>query len=84
MLNGTLSKARTLVGTPYYLSPEILKSMPYNAKTDIWSLGVMLYEMTALRLPFSHPDFAALGTQICQKKYHPLPENYSHALRNII
>ncbi len=48
VLSNTKSKAKTVVGTPYYLSPEIIESQPYNFKSDIWSLGVLLYEMCAL------------------------------------
>ena len=48
VLSDTRSKAKTVVGTPYYLSPEIIKSEPYSFKSDIWSLGVLLYEMCAL------------------------------------
>jgi len=44
--------ARSMVGTPYYLSPEIIEGRPYSFKSDIWSLGVMLYELCALRPPF--------------------------------
>jgi NIMA (never in mitosis gene a)-related kinase len=43
ILNKTMEKARTVVGTPYYLSPEIIESKPYSFKSDIWSLGVLLY-----------------------------------------
>ena len=48
VLSETKSKAKTVVGTPYYLSPEIIKSEPYSFKSDIWSIGVLLYEMCAL------------------------------------
>ena len=48
VLSNTRSKAKTVVGTPYYLSPEIIKSESYSFKSDIWSLGVLLYEMAAL------------------------------------
>ena len=47
------AKAKTVVGTPYYLSPEIIQSKPYSFKSDIWSLGVLLYEMCALQPPFN-------------------------------
>lgn len=44
--------ARTMVGTPYYLSPEMCEEKPYNEKSDIWALGCVLYEMCALKHPF--------------------------------
>ena len=40
------------VGTPYYLSPEQMDEQPYNEKADIWALGIILYELCALRHPF--------------------------------
>jgi len=42
----------TQTGTPYYASPEVWNEEPYNYKSDIWSLGCVLYEMTMLRPPF--------------------------------
>lgn len=44
-LNSTQDKAMTLVGTPYYLSPEVCKNEPYTYKADIWALGCVLYEL---------------------------------------
>ena len=41
-----------MVGTPYYLSPEIIEDLPYDFKSDIWSAGVVLYECCTLRHPF--------------------------------
>ena len=52
VLRNTMEVAKSMVGTPYYLSPEIIEGRPYSFKSDIWSLGVMLYEMCALRPPF--------------------------------
>jgi NIMA (never in mitosis gene a)-related kinase len=37
--------ARTMVGTPYYLSPEMCEEKPYNEKSDVWALGCALYEL---------------------------------------
>ena len=51
-LNATNNMAKTIVGTPYYLSPELCEEKPYNNKSDIWSLGCVLYELCTLRHPF--------------------------------
>ena len=53
VLSNTRSRAKTVVGTPYYLSPEIIRQEGYSFKSDIWSLGVLLYEMAALQPPFN-------------------------------
>ena len=52
ILNGTHDYARTCIGTPYYLSPEVWESKPYNSKSDLWAMGCVLYEMTTLRHAF--------------------------------
>lgn len=44
--------AKTLVGTPYYLSPELCEGKLYNEKSDIWALGVVLYETCTGKYPF--------------------------------
>ena len=46
----------TQIGTPYYSSPEIWRNYPYTAKTDMWSLGCVLYEIMALKTPFLGQD----------------------------
>ena len=84
VLGGTREKALSIVGTPLYLAPEILRQQPYNQKSDIWALGTLLYEMAALRPPWNCRDLSELGVQICQNKYPPLPEMYSWPLKNIV
>ena len=54
ILDSTNGEAMTYAGTKFYLSPEIVNRQPYNQKTDIWSLGVVLYEMCALERPFKN------------------------------
>lgn len=45
-------RAICAVGTPYYMSPECIKGLPYEFSSDIWSLGCLLYELITLRNPF--------------------------------
>eukprot|EP00961_Rhodomonas_salina_P173754 2343265-Rhodomonas_salina.1 len=51
-LNSAQPMAVSVVGTPLYLSPELCNGQPYNTKSDVWALGVLLYEMCARRAPF--------------------------------
>lgn len=74
----------TFVGTWYYISPEIILSKPYNFKTDIWSLGVILYEMCCLRLPFRGANQFILQRKIKAGKYNPIPSRYSSDLRRLV
>ena len=55
VLAGTHQLASTAVGTPYYLSPEICENKPYDHKSDVWSLGCILYELCAQRHPLTAP-----------------------------
>lgn len=52
--------ANTMVGTPYYLAPEVLASAPYAFSADCWSLGVILFELLTLSRPFESPHLGAL------------------------
>ena len=52
VLEGTMDFAKTCIGTPYYMSPEIFKNKPYNHKSDVWALGCVLYELTTLNHAF--------------------------------
>jgi NIMA (never in mitosis gene a)-related kinase len=77
VLQSTVDHAKTIVGTPYYLSPEIIENKPYNFKSDMWSLGVLLYEMCALKPPFNGGSLHVLAMQIVRGVYSPLPTHYS-------
>ncbi|KAM8855696.1 serine/threonine-protein kinase Nek5 isoform 2-T4 [Spinachia spinachia] len=84
MLNNTMELARTCVGTPYYLSPEICESRPYNNKTDVWSLGCVLYELCTLRHPFEGSSLRQLVGRICRGSFNPAPSHYSYDLRLLV
>ena len=52
ILESTLARASTVVGTPNYLSPELCENKPYGPASDVWALGCVLYELCALKRPF--------------------------------
>lgn len=74
------------VGTPLYMSPELLKGDGYDLKSDIWSLGCVLYEMAKLRSPFKTDDqnLYALFQRITTCEYPPLDEGLSKDLRDLV
>ena len=74
----------TQAGTPYFASPEVWKDKPYGFKSDIWSLGCIAYEMTALHLPFQAKDMGTLYKKVTRGEYKPLPMQYSVDLRGVI
>ena len=83
-LKQSMEKIKSVVGTPYYMSPEICDNKDYTNKTDIWSLGVVLYELCALRPPFDSVSIAGLALRICRGEYSPIPSVYSDDLRKLV
>jgi NIMA (never in mitosis gene a)-related kinase len=63
----------TQTGTPYYASPEVWKDKPYDSKSDIWSVGCVLYEMCSLNPPFKANDMSGLFQRITKGIYSPIP-----------
>ncbi|KXS15482.1 kinase-like protein [Gonapodya prolifera JEL478] len=76
--------ARTYVGTPFYMSPELVNEAQYNTKSDIWSLGCLVYEMCALEPPFQAKSQSGLAAKIKLGKIPEIPKCYSNELRNAI
>lgn len=73
-----------MVGTPYYLSPEIVESKNYSFKTDIWSLGVILYELCTLKPPFEGNSLPQLAMKIVRGQYTPVPSHFGWDIRNLV
>ncbi|XP_034386897.1 serine/threonine-protein kinase Nek1 isoform X13 [Cyclopterus lumpus] len=84
VLNSTVELARTCIGTPYYLSPEICENKPYNNKSDIWALGCVLYEMCTLKHAFEAGNMKNLVLKIIRGSYPPVSGHYSPELRSLL
>lgn len=84
VLANTAGFAHTLVGTPYYLSPELCEEKPYNSKSDVWAVGCVLYEMCTLKHPFDARNQAALILKILKASYSPVSGAYSEELRLLV
>ena len=76
--------ANTVVGTPYYMSPESCQSQPYTAKSDVWSLGIILYELCTLKHAFTADNLLGLVFKIVSDKHEPIGPNYSDELKGLI
>jgi len=74
----------TQTGTPYYASPEVWKDQPYDIKSDIWSLGCVLYEMITLKPPFRAEDMASLYKKVLRGSYPKIPSTYSSDLAALV
>ena len=74
----------TQTGTPYYASPEVWKDKPYDHKSDVWSLGCVLYEMITLRPPFRAKDMEGLFNKVCKGQYSRIPDRFSDDLFKIV
>ena len=77
--------AKTFIGTPYYLSPEICMEKPYNDKSDVWAIGCILYELCTFNYPFNAKSQGALLLKILNSQPEKIDNNYySKDLQNMI
>ncbi|XP_017271760.1 serine/threonine-protein kinase Nek3 isoform X2 [Kryptolebias marmoratus] len=84
VLNSSKAYAQAYVGTPYYVAPEIWDNKPYNNKSDVWSLGCVLYELCTLRHPFQASSWKSLILKVCRGAYPPLPNYLPYELHYLI
>lgn len=75
---------QTQTGTPYYASPEVWRDEEYDASSDVWSLGVVIYEMLALRPPFVASDMNQLFRRVCRGHFPRIPSHFSNDIWNVV
>jgi len=81
VMSCTGAYARTFVGTPYYVSPEVIQEKPYAWPADVWSMGCIWFQMCAQRVPFEARNITELAQKILYGRIPTLPEGYSDAAR---
>jgi serine/threonine protein kinase len=83
-LDGTGDLAKTLIGTPFYLAPEIWDQKPYDMAADIWSLGTLLYELCTLKKPYEGENAQGLFMAVMKRVRAPIPDFYSPELTQLV
>jgi serine/threonine-protein kinase len=69
--NTTLTQSDRVVGTPSYMAPEVITGAPAGPRSDLYSVGVMLFEMLTKRLPYAAPN---ANVMLAKHAYAPIPE----------
>ncbi|CAE7497024.1 NEK1 [Symbiodinium sp. KB8] len=80
----TIAVAKTQIGTPYYLSPELCQEKEYNFPSDIWAMGCILYELCARKVPFDAPNIPGLVREIVRGTIPSVPASYSPFVRELV
>ena len=88
-LSSSYETTETMVGSPVYMAPEILKGQPYNLKADIYSLGVVLYEMLYGVVPFEDYNIPGLLNKIKEgnlvfHSFNKISPSTEHLIRGML
>ncbi|XP_023340046.1 serine/threonine-protein kinase Nek8 [Eurytemora carolleeae] len=84
MLTTKQGGAHTVLGTPYYISPEMCEGKVYDEKSDIWALGCILYEMACLQKTFEGSNLPALVNKIMKGQFAPVRGPYSPLFKQLV
>lgn len=80
----SLDVGSSFCGTPYYLAPELWERKRYSKKADMWSLGVILYELLTLNRPFKGPSQREIMQQVLRGQYDPILCNVSRSMKSLL
>uniref|UniRef100_A0A7S1PAF6 non-specific serine/threonine protein kinase n=1 Tax=Vitrella brassicaformis TaxID=1169539 RepID=A0A7S1PAF6_9ALVE len=83
VLENTEAMANTQIGTPYYMSPELISSLPYTYQSDVWALGCILHEMLSCKHAFQADNFPLLAIRI-KGSFQPLPSTCSYEMKSLV
>jgi len=83
VLSCTAACARTQIGTPYYLSPEVCQEKPYTWPSDIWAMGCILFELCALKVPFDATNISGLVQKICRGPTPVIQASYTDFVKGL-
>ncbi len=84
MLTTKAGGAHTVLGTPYYISPEMCEGKVYDEKSDIWALGCVVYEMACLQKTFEGSNLPALVNKIMRGQFAPIRGDYSPQFKQLV
>ncbi|KAE9135265.1 hypothetical protein PF010_g2153 [Phytophthora fragariae] len=76
--------SQTITGTPHYMAPELLEGGAYDCKSDVWSLGCVLYEIATNSPPFTGSALAAVVGKILHSEPPPVSHHYSPPFRALV
>ncbi|CAJ1017200.1 Protein kinase domain/Protein tyrosine kinase, putative [Leishmania lindenbergi] len=83
-VDGVDAMEAAMKGTPLYMAPEVLQGGAASPKSDVWSLGCVLYELLALRHPFESRDLAPLVMRVLRGQREPLPAHFPRPIADLI
>ncbi|CAN0056290.1 unnamed protein product, partial [Discosporangium mesarthrocarpum] len=84
VLDSTIQHANTVIGTPYYMSPEVCENKPYSYRSDVWALGCILYELCTLHHAFTASNLLGIVFKIVAQQAPPIPSKYSVGMVHLV